>query len=163
MLIASLNHHWRREEGWQASGTAIATSEACRRLLHPSLDHGGQRYHLQTRASSTGLSRNHHRLLPAAGLLTLLLADQPLPDHRRMPVIVPRNWEGSRMNIIVTVFLLILGGILLVIGFDSSASLQDEVSRVVVGRYSDRTFWFIGSGAVCFVLGLVGIFRSRRA
>jgi hypothetical protein len=82
--------------------------------------------------------------------------------HER-PVIIPHLLEGPRMSFIFTAFLLVLGGILLVVGFNATESIHNEASRLVGGRYSDRTIGFIVSGSVCFMLGLVGIFLSHRA
>jgi hypothetical protein len=81
----------------------------------------------------------------------------------REPAIVPHFPEGLRMNFIVTFSLLVLGGILLTVGFESTEAIHDEASRVVIARYSERTIWFMVSGSLCFVIGLVGIFRTRRA
>jgi hypothetical protein len=67
------------------------------------------------------------------------------------------------MNILLTAALLIIGGVLLAIGFNSTETIHDEASRVVIARYSDRTIWLMVGGALCFVLGLIGIFNRRRA
>ncbi len=66
------------------------------------------------------------------------------------------------MNFLFTLCLLVVGGILLVLGFNSTESIHDEASRVVIGRYSDRTIWYVIGGSLCLVFGLVGIFSSRR-
>ncbi len=67
------------------------------------------------------------------------------------------------MNSLVSAILLVLGGVLLAIGFNSTESIRDETSRVVIARYNDRTIWYLVGGSLCFLLGLVGIFRGRRA
>jgi hypothetical protein len=66
------------------------------------------------------------------------------------------------MNFILTAFLLVLGGVLLMLGFNSTESIHDDQSHMVIAQYSDYTIWYIVSGSLCFLIGLVGIFRSRR-
>jgi hypothetical protein len=112
--------------------------------------------------SATGLNRKSRHLLHPAAFLTLLPADQPLPGHCRRPVFAPHETEGPPMNFLFTAFLLVLGGSLLAIGFDSTESIHDEMSRVVIARYNERTIWYILSGSLCAMLGLIGIFSSRR-
>ncbi len=70
------------------------------------------------------------------------------------------------MPALIITILLVGGGILLASGINSIESVHDDLSRVVISHYSNRTVSLIVSGAVCFLLGLVGLFgmhRGRRA
>jgi drug/metabolite transporter (DMT)-like permease len=63
---------------------------------------------------------------------------------------------------ILGVMALVLGIILLAIGRDSSNALADQLSDVVTGRYTDRTMWYIITGAVAAVGGgLLIVFGDR--
>jgi hypothetical protein len=67
------------------------------------------------------------------------------------------------MDFILTAMLLILGGVLLACGINSTESFQGDLHRLASMPYDDRTVWLIVSGAVCFLLGLVELFHRRRA
>jgi hypothetical protein len=67
------------------------------------------------------------------------------------------------MIALISTVLLVLGGYLLAVGLNTTESIKDEASRMVIARYDDRTIWFVIGGSLCFLLGLVGIFRGRRA
>lgn len=49
--------------------------------------------------------------------------------------------------------LLVVGIILLYFGWQSSESLDDQISEAVTGRFTDETMWLIIGGAVAVVAG----------
>jgi hypothetical protein len=51
--------------------------------------------------------------------------------------------------------LLVLGVGLLVVGLNSSHSVADQVSNTFTGRFTQDTTWYIVTGAVTGVVGLV--------
>jgi hypothetical protein len=54
--------------------------------------------------------------------------------------------------------LMVCSGIILVIlGVRSSDSLQNNVSRMVNGHYTDRTTWYLIGGSICCVIGFSGV------
>lgn len=57
--------------------------------------------------------------------------------------------------------LLAVAVVLLVWGWDASASLPSDLSRIFRGGPSDRTLWFIVGGAAAGVLGLGLLYSSR--
>jgi hypothetical protein len=60
--------------------------------------------------------------------------------------------------------MLVVGAILLFMGFDARRSFASDVSRVVDGTPSDKTVWLLGGGALLLVAGAVMLFmRGRRA
>jgi hypothetical protein len=60
--------------------------------------------------------------------------------------------------------LLIVGGVILMtLGFSSTNSIQNDVSRAVSGHYTDRTTWYIIGGSVSCLVGLIGFARGQRA
>lgn len=55
---------------------------------------------------------------------------------------------------IIGVVLLILGGVLLFIGVNSSHSVADQVSHTFTGRFTQATTWYIIGGIVLALLGI---------
>ena len=56
---------------------------------------------------------------------------------------------------LIGIALLVIGVILLVVGFNSSQSPADELTEAFTGRYSDETMFYLIGGAVAAVVGLV--------
>jgi hypothetical protein len=66
----------------------------------------------------------------------------------------------------VGVVLLVVGVVLIIIGFSASRSLADNMSRMFLGRFTEHTMWYIIGGAASAVVGLVltlGAFGRSRA
>lgn len=65
---------------------------------------------------------------------------------------------------IAGIVLLVLGVVLLVFGVNASNSLADQVSEGLIGRFTEKTMWYIVGGIVLglagLVLTLVGVKRS---
>lgn len=57
-------------------------------------------------------------------------------------------------NRILALVLLVVGGILLFFAYQSSQSLDDEVTEAVTGRFTDSTTWFLILGAASAVAGI---------
>jgi hypothetical protein len=66
------------------------------------------------------------------------------------------------MNTLFAFALIIAGVILLMLGFDSSDSIQNSVSKVFTGHSTSRTTWLVIGGAACLMVALVGGFRGKR-
>jgi hypothetical protein len=58
---------------------------------------------------------------------------------------------------------LALGIALLVFGYNESHSFNSDVSRFFSGNPTDRSMWFIISGIVAIVAGLVLTIRGKRS
>ncbi len=67
------------------------------------------------------------------------------------------------MNKPLAIALLIVGIILLIVGLGSMDSIQNSFSKLFSGELTDKTMWMIVGGCVCFVVGILGCFRSSRA
>lgn len=68
--------------------------------------------------------------------------------------------NGKRL---LGVFLLVVGTVLLVVGFNASDSVADQVSQIFRGRFTDRTTWYIVGGLALAVVGLLmATFAARR-
>ncbi len=58
------------------------------------------------------------------------------------------------MNKALGIALLVIGAILLVVGYNESQSLSSSVSRVFNNSPSDRSLWFLIGGGVCAAMGI---------
>lgn len=56
---------------------------------------------------------------------------------------------------ILGIVLVVVGIILLVMGYNASQSFGEEVSEAVTGRFSDQTTWYFIAGAASAVGGLL--------
>lgn len=65
------------------------------------------------------------------------------------------------MNKPLSLALLLIGIILLVMGFNASESLSSEMSEAFTGSPSDRSIWLIGLGIVGTLVGAFGLLRRR--
>lgn len=61
---------------------------------------------------------------------------------------------------VIGIALLVVGVILLVVGFNSTQSLTEEVSEAFTGRFSDETMFYLIGGAVAAVIGLVMLLKK---
>jgi len=60
----------------------------------------------------------------------------------------------------IGIALLVVGVILLVVGFNSSQSVTEELSEAFTGRFSDETMFYLIGGAVAGVIGLVMLLKK---
>ena len=64
---------------------------------------------------------------------------------------------------ILGIALLVGGAILLVMGYNATESLGEELHREFMGRYTEETRWYLIAGGIMAVVGLVlAIFGVRR-
>ncbi len=62
----------------------------------------------------------------------------------------------------VGIALLIIGVVLLYLGYQSSQGLDDQISEAITGEYTDNTMIYWISGAVSLVLGAILALANRR-
>lgn len=63
-------------------------------------------------------------------------------------------------NKLIAIVLLVLGAILLYMGYQSSQGLDDQVSEALTGNFTDQTMWYLIGGGISAVAGLVMIMRK---
>lgn len=63
-------------------------------------------------------------------------------------------------NKLIAIVLLVLGAILLYMGYQSSQGLDDQVSEAFTGNFTDQTMWYLIGGGISAVAGLVMIMRK---
>ena len=61
---------------------------------------------------------------------------------------------------LIGIALLVIGGILLFVGYNATEAPAEELAEAFTGRYSDETMMYLIGGAVAAVLGLVMLFRK---
>ena len=61
---------------------------------------------------------------------------------------------------ILGIVLLIVGVGLFIVGMNSSHSVADQVSNTFTGRFTQATTWYILSGIVAAVVGLIALFMG---
>ncbi len=57
--------------------------------------------------------------------------------------------------------LVIVGLILLAYGFNAADSLSSGFSKLFTGSPSEKAIWLQISGALCLIVGAIGLFRSK--
>jgi hypothetical protein len=68
------------------------------------------------------------------------------------------------MNKPVSIALVVVGLILLVMGFNATEAFASEVSEFFTGSPTDKAIWLILGGAAALVLGGIGLLnRSKRS
>jgi hypothetical protein len=65
------------------------------------------------------------------------------------------------MNRAICIALIVVGIVLLIMGFNASESVGSEVSEAVQGTPSNRSIWLIVGGLASAIIGAVGLFRRR--
>lgn len=60
-----------------------------------------------------------------------------------------------RSNKLIGLILLVVGLALLYFGYQSSQGLDDQISEVVTGNFTDRTVWYYVLGGVSSIVGVV--------
>ncbi len=64
------------------------------------------------------------------------------------------------MNKNMSVILLVIGVILLILGFNAYHSASSDVSRFFTGAPTDRALWLLIGGAVAGMAGFLGLARK---
>ncbi len=67
------------------------------------------------------------------------------------------------MNKIVSLALLIGGGILIVFGINATNAFSSDVSRFFNGTPTDKSIWMLIGGIVFAGIGLTGLLRGSKA
>ncbi len=57
--------------------------------------------------------------------------------------------------------LLVIGIVLVVVGFNASDSIADRVSNTFTGRFTDRTMWYLLGGGAAALVGLLMLLKGR--
>ncbi len=60
---------------------------------------------------------------------------------------------------LVAIVLLVLGAVLLFMGYQSSQGLDDQITEAFTGNFTDRTMWYLIGGGISAIAGLVMLFR----
>ena len=63
------------------------------------------------------------------------------------------------MNRSTGIALLVVGVVLLVMGFSAAESLSSEISKFFSGTPTNKSIWLIIGGVACLVMGLVSMGR----
>lgn len=63
---------------------------------------------------------------------------------------------------IIGIVLVVVGIILIGMGYNASQSFGEELSEAVTGRYSDQTMWYFIAGAAAAVGGLLLALFGKR-
>ena len=58
--------------------------------------------------------------------------------------------------------LLVVGVVLMIIGFNASDSVADRVSETFTGHFTDRTTGYLVGGGAAALMGAVMLFMGRR-
>ncbi len=66
------------------------------------------------------------------------------------------------MNRIASLALVILGVVLLAMGWDAYRSVSSDVSRLFTGAPTDRALWLLIGGGLAAVAGLGGLSRGSK-
>lgn len=61
---------------------------------------------------------------------------------------------------LVAIVLLVLGAVLLFMGYQSSQGLDDQISETFTGNFTDQTMWYFLGGGICAIAGLVMFLRG---
>jgi hypothetical protein len=69
---------------------------------------------------------------------------------------------GSSVNKSFLLVVLVLGVVLLVLGFIACDSVSSDFSRLFTGEPTDKAIWLLIGGGVATLVGLVGLSRGSR-
>jgi hypothetical protein len=67
------------------------------------------------------------------------------------------------MNKIISLAVLVVGVVLLVMGFIASDSVRSDFSRLFTGEPTDKTIWLLIGGGVLTLVGLAGVARGGKS
>lgn len=65
------------------------------------------------------------------------------------------------INRIVALALIVIGLVLIYLGYQSSQGLDDQISEAVTGNFTDETIFYWIGGAISAILGVVMLRRRR--
>jgi hypothetical protein len=60
------------------------------------------------------------------------------------------------------IVLLVVGAMLLLLGYQGSQSVMDQTKHVFTGQFRDKTTWMLLGGAIATITGLVAIAMPPR-
>ena len=58
---------------------------------------------------------------------------------------------------IVGIILIVIGAVLLIVGFNASESVVDQTSEFFTGEFTDSTMWYLVGGAAAVIGGVLVI------
>ncbi|HKL53089.1 MAG TPA: DUF3185 family protein [Wenzhouxiangellaceae bacterium] len=64
-------------------------------------------------------------------------------------------------NRIIALALIVIGIVLIFLGYQSSQGLDDQLSEAVTGNFTDETIFYWVGGAIAMIAGLAMLRRSR--
>ncbi|MGK7296614.1 MAG: DUF3185 family protein [Candidatus Wenzhouxiangella sp. M2_3B_020] len=64
-------------------------------------------------------------------------------------------------NRLIALALIVIGIVLLFLGYQSSQGLDDQVSEAVTGNFTNETIFYWVAGAIATIAGLAMLRRSR--
>ena len=64
------------------------------------------------------------------------------------------------MKKMVSIGLLVVGVILIVLGFQAMSSIESDLSRFFRGTPTDKSVWMLIGGIVCAIAGGVGLIKK---
>lgn len=64
-------------------------------------------------------------------------------------------------NRLIALALIVIGIVLLFLGYQSSQGLDDQLSEAVTGNFTNQTIFYWVSGAIATIAGLAMLRRSR--
>ncbi len=67
------------------------------------------------------------------------------------------------MNKTISLAILVVGVVLLVLGFIASDSVRSDFSRLFTGEPTDKTIWLLVGGGVLAIVGLAGVARGGKS
>lgn len=67
------------------------------------------------------------------------------------------------MNKIISILLIVGGGIALIYGISASQSIGSGFSRLFTGAPTDKTIWLLIGGAIAAALGVGGLLRGSKS
>jgi len=65
------------------------------------------------------------------------------------------------MNKIISIIVLVVGVVLMVLGFNAFESFSSDISRIFTGSPTDKTLWLIVGGLILFFIGLFGVLFNK--
>lgn len=63
-------------------------------------------------------------------------------------------------NRIVALALIVIGAVLLYLGYQSSQGLDDQLSEALTGNFTDETIIYLVGGGIAFIAGLMMLRRK---
>lgn len=70
-----------------------------------------------------------------------------------------RNYNNQVLNKLTGVALLVVGGLLILWGYNESESLGSHLTRLFSGNPTQNTLFYYLGGGLCLLLGAINLFR----